>query len=167
MKYVSSRFTHRHVSNCNTFPNVLLIDTLAITIFKYIMFYCHVSLRFFFFLKKFPFPNVSVTDTLVIDVPFPNVLLIDTLGIEISFPNVLLISTLAIEIPFSNVLLIDTLGIEVPFTHVACDTHVSKCVYFIFHLPTWERSNTLVTFKFYFRFFFFFFLVCFFLKPPN
>jgi hypothetical protein len=117
----------------------------------------------FFFVKKFfPFPNVSVTDTLVIDVPFPNVLLIDTLGIEISFPNVLLISTLAIEIPFSNVLLIDTLGIEVPFTDVACDTHVSKCVYFIFHLPTWERSNTLVIFKFYFRLLLLFFWFVFF-----
>jgi hypothetical protein len=125
------------------------------------MFYCHVSLRLFF-KKNFPFPNVLLINTLVIDFTFSNVLLIDTLGIEISFPNVLVISTLVIEIPFSNVLLIDTLGIEFPFTHVACDTHVRNCVYFIFHLPTWERSDTLVTFKFYFRLFFFFFLVFFF-----
>jgi hypothetical protein len=66
------------------FPNVLLIDTLAIAILIYIIFYCHVSLCFLK-KKKNSFANVLFTDTLAIGVPFPNVLLIDTLVIEFHF----------------------------------------------------------------------------------
>jgi hypothetical protein len=71
----------RHISFYFPFPNVLLIETLAIAI-PFTNVSCDTHVSFYF-----SFPNVLPIDTLPFDFPFPNVFCTDTLAFIFHLPQ--------------------------------------------------------------------------------